>query len=658
MKKIIFLIASFCILAPAQDVAVYWNRLAEDFFLLGMRQYNQKDFKSALQTFQNAIHSGDMNHRITAATIMKAKALYGWKHYSEAAAVCDSFIAQFPSSAYKEDAHFTMGMCFYNLGQYVNAISEMETVLVIARQWRNQDHAVKMVEHIAYEFLKDEQIDSIIQHTCNDTVKGQMSVTLAERYFSAGNNDQAKVLIDSINALMLDNTSQQRINRIRGRIERGNTVRIGVLLPFVSTSQTETRDKRVAAEVMEGIHLALSEYEEDVKPGQVSVELKIKDSERRPDSIQSAISSFMEDDKIVGIIGPVFSDETMAAALAVQQAKLPMVSPTATEDSITQLSEYAFLANSTSGMRGKILAQYAVKELGAKNIAILASEAPFSKAQADSFAAEAVRSGATIVVDRRYSRGAVDLREHFKAIRKSGSDLLPDYVVSLKGKPKNADVTRLLLSYGVRRTAIDSAFDKSGELNLTPFVGVRAQELVDTLKLPYKKTLLYLDSLHYPVTTIDLVFSPIYSSQQIGVISSQLAYYNIKASILGTSEWYNIHELDMNRRYADGARFGSDRWIEQSERAKRIFSTYSKKTGKQASDNVLFGFDVMSLMIQLMNDGALTRDQMKDALSKVVNFNGIRNTITFTRHRVNGSLHILQYMNSVVSKLQTYTYQE
>ena len=289
MKKIIFLIASFCILAPAQDVAVYWNRLAEDFFLLGMRQYNQKDFKSALQTFQNAIHSGDMNHRITAATIMKAKALYGWKRYSEAAAVCDSFIAQFPSSAYKEDAHFTMGMCFYNLGQYVNAISEMETVLVIARQWRNQDHAVKMVEHIAYEFLKDEQIDSIIQHTCNDTVKGQMSVTLAERYFSAGNNDQAKVLIDSINALMLDNTSQQRINRIRGRIERGNTVRIGVLLPFVSTSQTETRDKRVAAEVMEGIHLALSEYEEDVKPGQVSVELKIKDSERRPDSIQSAI---------------------------------------------------------------------------------------------------------------------------------------------------------------------------------------------------------------------------------------------------------------------------------------------------------------------------------------------------------------------------------
>ncbi|MEW5799878.1 MAG: ABC transporter substrate-binding protein [Bacteroidota bacterium] len=658
MKRIIFLISSIVLLAPAQDVDVYWNRQAEDYFLLGMRQYNQKDFKSALQTFQNSILSGDMNHRITAATIMKAKTLYGLKLYSDAAAVCESFIAQFPTSAYKEDAHFTRGMCFYNLGRYVNAISEMETVLVIAQQWRNQDHAVKMVEHIAYEFLNDMQIDSIIQFTRNDTIKGQMSVTLAERYFSAGDNDRAKAYIDSVSALLLDHFSQQRINRLRGRIERGNIVRIGVLLPFLSSSQVETRDKRVATEVLEGIQLALSEYEENVRPGQVSVELTIKDSERRQDSVRSAIAAFATDDKIVGIIGPVFSDETMAAAFAVQETKIPMVSPTATEDSITQVSDYAFLANSTSGMRGKILAQYAVKELGAKNIAILASEAPFSKAQADSFAAEVVRSGATIVVDRRYSRGAVDLREHFKAIRKSGSELLPDYVVSFKGKQKSSEITRLLLAYGARRSAIDSAFEKNGELNLTPFAGLRAQELADTLKLPYKKTLLYLDSLHFPVTSIDLVFNPIYSSQQIGVISSQLAYYNIKASILGTSEWYNIHELDMNRRYADGARFGSDRWIEQNERAKHIFSIYSKKTGKQASDNVLFGFDVMSLMIQLMNDGALTRDHMKDALTKVVNFTGIRNTITFTQRRMNGSLHILQYKNGIVSKLQTYTYQE
>lgn len=658
MKKLLFPLSAILFLLPAQDIEVYWNRQAEDYFLLGMRQYNQKDFKSALQAFQNSIHSGDMNHRITASTIMKAKTLYGLRNFSEAASVCGSFIASYPSSAYQEDAHFTRGMCFYNLGLYKETVAEMETVLVIAQQWKNQDHAVKMIEHVAFEFLTDSEIDSIIQHTRNDTIRGQMSVTLAERCFSAGDNDRAKTLIDNVNALILDPLSQQRINRLRGRIERGNLVRIGVLLPFLSSSPTDTRDRKVAADVLEGIQLALAEYEESVAPGQVSVELKIRDSERRPDSIRTAIASFTEDDKVVGIIGPIFSDEAMAAAVAVHEAMIPLVSPTATDDSITQAGDYAFLANSSSGMRGKILAQYAVNELGGKNIAILASEAPFSKTQADSFAAQAVKSGATIIADRRYSRGAVDLREHFKAIRSAGAQLQPDYVVSFKGKMKSAEVTRLLLSYGIRRTAIDSVLEKGGEMNITPFVGARAQELADTLKLPYKKTLLYIDSLHYPVSTIDIVFSPINSSQQIGVISSQLAYYNIRASILGTSEWYNIHELDMNRRYADGAMFGSDRWIEQDVRTKRIFATYTQKHGKQASDNVLFGFDVMSLMIQLMNDGALTREQMKEALMKVVNFNGIRNTITFTQRRVNGSLHILQYKNGVVSKLRTYTYQE
>ncbi|MBI2430001.1 MAG: ABC transporter substrate-binding protein [Ignavibacteriales bacterium] len=658
MKKLLFLFCATVFLLPAQDIEVYWNRQAEDYFLLGMRQYNQKDFKSAVQTFQNSIASGEMNHRITASTIMKAKTLYGLRNFSEAASVCGSFIARFPSSAYKEDAHFTRGMCFYNLGLYRETVAEMETVLVIAQQWKNQDHAVKMIEHVAFEFLAEAEIDSIIHHTRNDTIKGQMSVTLAERYFSAGDNDRAKTLIENVAVLLLDPASQQRINRLRGRIERGNLVRIGVLLPFLSSSPTETRDRKVATEVLEGIQLALSDYEENVAPGQVSVELKVRDSERRSDSIRSAIASFTEDDKVVGIIGPIFSDEAMAAASAAHEAMIPLVSPTATDDSITQVGDFAFLANSTSGMRGKILAQYAVKEMGGKNIAILASEAQFSKAQADSFAAEAIQSGATIVADRRYSRGAVDLREHFKAIRSAGAQLQPDYIVSFKGKMKSADVTRLLLSYGIRRSAIDSVLEKGGEMNITPFVGARVQELADTLKLPYKKTLLYIDSLHYPVSTIDIVFSPINSSQQIGVISSQLAYYNIKAAILGTSEWYNIHELDMNRRYADGATFGSDRWIEQEGQTKRIFATYSQKYGKQANDNVLFGFDVMSLMIQLMNDGALTREQMKEALTKVVNFTGIRNTITFTQRRVNGSLHILQYKNGVVSKLRTYTYQE
>lgn len=656
MKTVLTFFFTCIVFLSAQDVDVYWNRSAEEFFLLGMRQYAQKDYKAALQSFHNAILSGSMNHRITASTIMKAKTLYALKQYSHAIAVCDSLLAQFPSSAYREDALFTRGMCFYNQSEYLRAVAEMESVLAIAQQRKNLEHAGKMIEHIASEFLTDRELDSLLQTTHTNALIQRFSIIRAERYFSAGDLERAKQCVDKIDTLTLDQTFRLRIHQLRGRIERGNLVKVGVLLPLFSSKPVETREKKIAVEVLEGIQLALAEYEENLAPGQVSIELSIRNSERRADSIRAALTSFADDDDIVAVIGPIFSDETMAAATVSRDFDLPIISPTATDDSIATVSDYIFLANATGGMRGKILAQYAVQELGAKKIAVLASDAPFSKTQADSFVAEIRRLGASVVIDRRYARGAVDLREHFKAIRKVAAEQSPEYIVQFKGKINAADVTRILLSYGIRASTIDSVLARSGELNLTALIGEKAKELADTLKLPYKKQLPFVDSLHYPVSSIDVLFSPIFSSQQIGVVSSQLAYYNIATTLLGTSEWYNPYELDMNRRYADGAIFGSDRWIEQNDNTKRILTRYAQQYNKQASDNVLFGFDVMSMVIQLLNNGALTREQMKEALISAGRFNGIRNSISFTPHRVNGSLSILQYQDGKVTKLQTYVY--
>jgi ABC-type branched-subunit amino acid transport system substrate-binding protein len=657
MNKMYVLLSMVVLLLSAQDVDVQWNRMAEDYFLLGVRQYSQKDFKSALQSFHNSILSGTLNHRITASTMMMAKTQYALKHYEEAITLCDSFLVQFPGSLYREDAYFTRGMCYYNLSLYVQTIAEMESVLAIAQQPKNQEHAAKIIEHVASEFLSDGQIDSLLLAASTNRMKAQWKVIRAERYFSAGDHDRARDLLRNVDTTLLNHSLQRRMNLLRSRIERGNLVRIGVLLPLSSSKTADSREKKVALEVLEGIELALSEYEENISPGQVSIELQLRNSERRSDTIRSALLSFAEDDKIIALIGPIFSDETMAAAVASREVKIPLISPTATDDSIASVSDYIFLANTTGGMRGKILADYAVQELGAKNVAVLASDAPFSKTQADSFAAHIQRLGGTVLIDRRYTRGSVDLREHFKAMRKAAAEQSPEYIVQFKGKINTAEVLRTLLSFGIRAAIADSALAYSGELNVTTYLGARAKELVDSLKLPFKRQLPYVDSLNYPVTAIEVLFNPIYASQQIGVVSSQLAYYNVKTQLLGTSEWYNPHELEMNRRYADGVIFGSDRWIEQNENTKRVLAKYMQKYGRQASDYVLFGFDVMSMIIQLLNDGALTREEMITALLNA-RYSGIRNSISFTRRRVNGSLNILQYKEGSVTKLQTYILQE
>ena len=167
----------------------------------------------------------------------------------------------------------------------------------------------------------------------------------------------------------------------------------------------------------------------------------------------------------------------------------------------------------------------------------------------------------------------------------------------------------------------------------------------------------YLDSLQYPVSSIDVIFCPISNSHEIGVLSSQLAFYNINATILGSGEWYDANELDLNKRYTDGVIFGSDRWVERNDQTNRILSKYAQRFGRTISENVMFGYDVMTLIIHQFKDGALTRDQLADALKKVNEFTGIRNTISLTKDRVNSSIHILEYKHGAVSKLQTFSYQ-
>lgn len=657
MKKIIFaLLIAVCSLR-AQEVEVYFNQLAEDYFLLGMRQYTQKDFKPALQSFRYSIQSYPMNHRITASTIMAAKTLYAMKQYREASALCDSFLLQFPSSEYVEDARFTKGMCLYNLGMYAQSIGEMLEVANIASQRKNKEHSLKMIEHISVEFLQESELDSIAAVVNDSSLITLLRVILAERLFSAGKYDAANNVLDSICIVSDDIAIQQRVQGLHARIERGNIVKVCALLPLLKKSTVETRDKKIAREVLEGIQLAVAEYEELVVPGQVAVELKVFDSERNPAVIDSIVSSLKPDSTIAAIIGPIFSNETIAAARAAQRDSIPLISPTATEDSIAIIGDYIFQTNSTSGMRGKLLAQYAVRVLRAKKAAILASDAAFSKVQADSFSVEMKRLGGEVIIDRRYKRGATDLREHCKAIRTAAASLAPEYHVIFTGKINAAEATSTLLAFGFRTSTIDSLLSRADTVNMSAYVGEKAQELVDSLKLPYKKNLPYVDSLQYPVSAIEVLFSPISTSQQIGVITSQIAYYNIKATILGTSEWHNSQELDMNRRYADGVIFGSDHWIEQNEHTKRISNLYAQRFSKQISDNVLFGYDVMSLLIKLFNEGSLTRQQVAAALSRVVNYPGVRNSITITSGRVNGDISILTYKDGVIKKLQTYTYQ-
>ncbi|MBQ6621703.1 MAG: ABC transporter substrate-binding protein [Mogibacterium sp.] len=123
-------------------------------------------------------------------------------------------------------------------------------------------------------------------------------------------------------------------------------------------------------EEIRGIELAHSIYN-NVKGAKV--ELIIVDTQSDTGVARSAIQDLIALNPIA-IIGCAGEANSMIASQYIQEAGIPMITPSASNPLITQGNPYYFRACMTEGQRGEGLAEYAATELGVTRAAILTIE--------------------------------------------------------------------------------------------------------------------------------------------------------------------------------------------------------------------------------------------------------------------------------------------
>ena len=143
--------------------------------------------------------------------------------------------------------------------------------------------------------------------------------------------------------------------------EDSNVIYVGVFEP------ESGQYKNVGKEEIKGIQLAHSMYS-NVKG--VRVELVRIDTESDTNTAKAAIESLIKLNP-VAIIGSAEEANSMIAAEEARKAKIPMITPSASNPLITENNPYAFRACITYDQRGTGLAEYTIKELSAKKVAII-----------------------------------------------------------------------------------------------------------------------------------------------------------------------------------------------------------------------------------------------------------------------------------------------
>ena len=118
-----------------------------------------------------------------------------------------------------------------------------------------------------------------------------------------------------------------------------------------------------------GIQTALEEYNKDAD---CKVELKQFDSQGNPEKAPALATQIVNDDTIIGLIGPGFSGESLATGKTFFEAGLPSISPSATNVTITQqgwTTWHRVIGNDNA--QGEADAKYLKETVGAKKVYVV-----------------------------------------------------------------------------------------------------------------------------------------------------------------------------------------------------------------------------------------------------------------------------------------------
>ncbi|MEH7415965.1 ABC transporter substrate-binding protein [Neobacillus drentensis] len=204
--------------------------------------------------------------------------------------------------------------------------------------------------------------------------------------------------------------------------EKDGTIKIGANLELSGGVASYGQSAK------EGIELAIEEINKKGINGK-KLELVTVDNKSDAAEATSGALKLATQDKVVAMIGAATSTNTLAQVQIAQDNKIPLITPTATNATITfkdgKLNDFVFRTCFIDPFQGTVAANFATNDLKAKSAAVLIdSSSDYSKGLAASFKKAFKDNGGKIVAEEAYVAKDTDFHATLTRIKAAN----PDYV--------------------------------------------------------------------------------------------------------------------------------------------------------------------------------------------------------------------------------------
>ena len=204
-----------------------------------------------------------------------------------------------------------------------------------------------------------------------------------------------------------------------------DTIRIGFFAPITGPAAAD------GASAKNAVELGVKELNDAGGIGGKKIDLIVYDDRLNPQEAVAIANKLIEKDKVVGVVSGAYSGPTRVTAPIFQKAGMPMVAGYAVHPDVTwdpkekKPNDFCFRNGFLGEIEGAAAAEYAVKNMKAKSVALIFMDNDFGRAISSGFAEKAEKLGAKVLTKQMYKfPGEKDFRPFLTRIKESNPDLI------------------------------------------------------------------------------------------------------------------------------------------------------------------------------------------------------------------------------------------
>lgn len=342
-----------------------------------------------------------------------------------------------------------------------------------------------------------------------------------------------------------------------------------------------------AQKTLKGLELGLGIY----GPNRTQMKLAVMDSEGTPEGAQHGVERLVTEDAVIAIVGSLLSRTATSVAQKSEELGVPSMA-LSQKAGLTEGGSYIFRDAVTSDMQVSELVHVAMDELGMKKFAILFPNDSYGVEYSNLFWDDVLAKGGQITGAQPYNPQETDFRGPIK---------------------------RLIGTYYVE--------DRRTEYEARLRDWFKKQKSLKTRNSPP-------DDLLPPIADFDAIFVPD-GPKAVGQIAPMLVYQGVdNPRLLGTNVWNTSELIRRGQKNVENSLFvDSNITNDPSFKSSKFYTDFKKTFGDDPGVFEAQGYEVGTILRQLILGGETTRVGLAQALTNIKQFQGVSGAMAMNSQR-------------------------